>query len=92
MPQNDDGIRIDPPVSEPIASDTTPAATAAADPDDEPPAIRPSPQGFHTGPQAETSPVAPPPNSCWFVFATITAPAARNAATTSESAPATRPA
>ena len=50
IPQNDDGIRIEPPVSEPMARVTTPAATAAAEPDDDPPAMRPSPQGFHTGP------------------------------------------
>ena len=37
MPQSDAGPRIEPPVSEPSASGTMPAATAAPDPDDEPP-------------------------------------------------------
>src|SRR5689334_25005697 len=39
-PQCDAGMRIEPPVSEPSATGTSPAATAAPEPDDEPPAIR----------------------------------------------------
>ena len=37
MPQSEAGPRIDPPVSEPSATGTRPAATAAPDPDEEPP-------------------------------------------------------
>ena len=36
-PQSDAGPRIDPPVSEPSATGTMPAATAAPEPDEEPP-------------------------------------------------------
>ena len=36
MPQNAAGWRIDPPVSVPVAAGTRPAATAAAEPPDEP--------------------------------------------------------
>src|SRR3989442_15224366 len=36
-PQSDAGPRIDPPVSEPSATGTIPAATAAPEPDEEPP-------------------------------------------------------
>ena len=41
MPQNEEGTRIDPFVSVPSARGTIPAATAAADPPEEPPADRP---------------------------------------------------
>ena len=46
IPQNAAGTRIEPAVSVPIAHGTTPAATATADPDEEPPGARPSPCGF----------------------------------------------
>jgi len=39
-PQSDEGMRIDPPVSEPRAPAQMPAATDAPEPDDEPPQIR----------------------------------------------------
>ena len=41
-PQNDEGTRIEPLVSEPSASGTWPAATAAPEPPEEPPATWPS--------------------------------------------------
>ncbi len=40
MPHSEDGTRIDPLVSEPSDSGTSPPATAAAEPLDEPPLIR----------------------------------------------------
>ena len=40
MPQNDDGTRIEPLVSEPSASGTRPPATAPPEPPDEPPVMR----------------------------------------------------
>ena len=39
IPQNADGRRIDPTVCVPIATGTWRAATAAADPDEEPPGV-----------------------------------------------------
>src|SRR3954471_18271169 len=46
MPQYDAGRIVDPPVCEPIASCTRPAATAAAEPDDDPPGVRPGAAGL----------------------------------------------
>ena len=45
-PQKDAGPRTEPPVSLPSAISTRPAATAAAEPDDEPPGTRPGAAGF----------------------------------------------
>ena len=50
MPQSAAGWRTEPPVSEPSAAGTMRAATAAAEPPDEPPGTRPVSQGFRTGP------------------------------------------
>ena len=49
-PQRPAGMRIDPPVSLPTAQSQTPAATAAAEPPDDPPAIRVGSRGFRTVP------------------------------------------
>ena len=48
-PQQLAGIRIDPPPSEPCATGTSPAATAAAAPPLEPPAIRSRSHGVRAG-------------------------------------------
>ena len=40
MPQNAAGMRVEPPVSEPMAMSHMPSATATAAPDDEPPGMR----------------------------------------------------
>ena len=45
-PQSEAGTRIEPLVSEPSARGTMPAATATADPPDEPPANRVTSCGF----------------------------------------------
>ena len=45
-PQKAAGRITEPPVWVPTASGTWPAATAAADPDDEPPGVRPGRRGF----------------------------------------------
>ena len=37
--ENDAGILIEPPISEPVASGVIPAASAAADPPEEPPGL-----------------------------------------------------
>ena len=46
MPQKEAGPRTEPPVSLPSAKSTSPAATAAAEPDDEPPGTRPGAAGL----------------------------------------------
>src|SRR5580704_5829987 len=56
---------MEPDVSEPIANVTRPAATAAADPLDDPPDQRVRSQGFNPGPvsDAEAKRYPPPPAS-----------------------------
>src|SRR5687768_2898794 len=81
-PQNDAGCRIDPPVSEPNASGTHWAATAAADPPLDPPGVVSRFHGLCTGPYAEFSFDDPIANSSQFVLPTITAPAASSRVTT----------
>ena len=81
-PQNAAGWRTEPPVSVPSASGTMPAATAAAEPPDEPPATRSGSSGWRTGPNAEFSLELPMPNSSRFVLPITTAPAASKRATT----------
>jgi hypothetical protein len=49
-PQSAAGTRIDPFVSEPSVSGTRPAATAAAEPPDEPPGTREGSRGLRVGP------------------------------------------
>ena len=49
-PQKAAGCRIDPPVSVPVAIGAKPAATAAADPPEDPPGTRSKFQGFKVGP------------------------------------------
>jgi len=39
-PEYDDGMRIDPPPSLPVHAGNNPAATAAAEPPDDPPGVR----------------------------------------------------
>src|SRR3954452_11160680 len=51
-PQNAAGCLTEPPVSEPSAIGTSPAATAAAEPPDEPPGTRRTSTGFRAGPYA----------------------------------------
>ncbi len=50
VPVSAAGWRIEPPVSVPVAAAHRRAATAAAEPPDEPPGTSFSPQGFSTGP------------------------------------------
>ena len=52
-------MRTDPPVSEPIAKSTSPAATAAAEPQDEPPGKRSGAAGLVGVPYQTFSPVSP---------------------------------
>src|SRR5438046_156323 len=80
-PQNAAGWRTDPPVSEPSAMRTTPAATTPAEPPDEPPGTRSGATGFRAGPKALFSVDEPIANSSMFDLATMTAPAVRSRAT-----------
>src|SRR5689334_11975040 len=82
MPQNAAGWRTDPPVSEPRATGTMPAATAAAEPPDEPPGTRSGATGFRVGPYALCSVDDPIANSSMFVLPNGIAPAARSRRTT----------
>src|ERR687896_642980 len=49
VPQSDDGMRIEPPVSEPVPPRHMPAASAAPVPPLDPPGIRAPSQGFEVG-------------------------------------------
>ena len=75
MPHNEAGWRIEPPVSVPMAQGARPAATAAAEPPDEPPGTRSVSQGFCTGPKPEFSFDEPIANSSWLVFPSTRTPA-----------------
>ena len=81
MPHRPAGTRTDPPPSMPRAKAASPAATAAADPDDDPPAKRPVSCGFTGVPQIGFKPVMPTPASWQLALPSRTAPAALSAAT-----------
>lgn len=85
MPQSPAGWRIEPPVSEPMATGAMSAATQAAEPPLDPPGARDVSHGFATGPNAEFSLEPPMANSSMFVLPTITASARRSRTTTSAS-------
>ena len=76
------GWRIDPPVSEPRARGAKPAATAAADPPDEPPGTRVVSCGLRVAPKAEVSVEEPMANSSMLVLPITTAPASASRVTT----------
>ena len=76
-PQKAAGWRTEPPVSDPSASATAPAATAAADPPEEPPGTRDGSTGFRLGPYADHSVDEPIANSSQTVFPATIAPASR---------------
>ncbi|CAB4804183.1 unannotated protein [freshwater metagenome] len=76
---------MDPPVSEPMATVAKSAATAAAEPPDDPPGTRDVSSGFRVGPKAEFSVEEPMANSSRLVLPTNTAPAAARRSTTDAS-------
>src|SRR5271167_3544449 len=80
-PQHAAGNRQEPMASVSSVAQHMPLATAAADPLDEPPAIKSGFQGFLTGPKQLSSPVVPIPSVCMFVFPMMTAPASLNLVT-----------
>src|SRR5438270_12664757 len=85
-PQHAAGIRTDPPPSEPVAPATIPAATAAADPPEEPPVVRSGFHGLRVTPVASLAVQGKIISSGTFVIPIGMAPAARSRRTTSESA------
>src|SRR5215211_8256546 len=76
-PANEAGMRVEPPPSLAVASGTAPAATAAADPPDDPPGVRLGSQGLRVTPWRFVRVQLIPPNSLAVVRPTRTAPAAR---------------
>src|SRR4051812_35164501 len=82
MPQNAAGCRTDPPVSEPSAMSTAPAATATAEPPDEPPGTRSGSTGLRAGPKAQCSVDEPIANSSHVVLPATIAPCSRSRFTT----------
>src|SRR5207253_3367708 len=73
MPQQEAGIRIEPPPSPPCPSAQRLAATAAAAPPLEPPAVRLLSMGFRAGGNIGPSVTGRVPNSGAFVFPRMTA-------------------
>src|SRR5581483_6575874 len=91
-PESAAGCRIDPPVSVPVAAGAMRAATAAAEPPEEPPGTRVPSQGFFTGPKCEFSFDEPIANSSMLVLPRSTAPAAPKRSITCASYGDTKPA
>src|SRR3989338_5339132 len=89
MPESEAGCRTDPPVSDPKAAGTSPAATATADPPEEPPGTLFVFHGFFVGPYAEFSVEDPIANSSMLVRPRIIAPAFLRRSTTVASYAAT---
>src|SRR5690349_15762668 len=101
VPVNDAGWRIDPPVSVAVAPRQRRAATAAAEPPDEPPGTRCVPSivpedaaptfeplrrhGLTTGPKHEVSLDEPMANSSLLSLPSITAPSRQRCALTVDS-------
>src|SRR5206468_2238858 len=90
VPVNAAGWRIEPPVSVAVAPRHSLAATAAAEPPDEPPGTRPSfapsrRHGFTTGPKHELSFEEPMANSSLLSLPSITAPSRHRFAVTVDS-------
>jgi len=75
MPQKEDGIRTDPPVSVPTAAAANPQLTATPDPLLEPPGTHPESQGFGGVPKWSFTPKGPNANSTMFVLPSRTLPA-----------------
>src|SRR5215207_4878805 len=88
VPQQADGVRIDPAVSVPMATSASPRATATAEPLDDPPGIRAGSSGLTGVPKCGLIPVPPKASSCRLVFPITRAPAVRAVATQAASAAA----
>src|ERR1700729_2573160 len=84
-PQQDAGVRTDPPPSLPWPTGQSPAATAAAAPPLEPPGVRPVSHGFRQAPFSTDSVTERLPNSGVLVLPSITKPAFLRRRTTAAS-------
>ena len=76
------GCRMEPPVSVPMASGASYAASAAAEPPPDPPGIRSVSHGLWVGPKAEFSVEEPIANSSMLVLPRMTMSAARSRSVT----------
>src|SRR5262245_21404881 len=76
-PQNDAGMRIEPPMSDPLASVVVPAASAAAAPPEEPPTAYSGFHGLRVGPHSRECVKPAHENSGAVVRACTIAPASR---------------
>src|SRR4249919_1536673 len=85
VPHHDDGLRIDPPPSEPCEIGQSPATIADAAPPDDPPQLRSRFQGLRPGGYAGGSLTLSGPNSGVTVLPRIVKPARRMRATSSSS-------
>ena len=81
-PHSAAGWRIEPPVSDPRARGANPAATAAAEPPDEPPGTRSGSWGLRVAPNADVSVEDPMANSSMLVLPITTAPVSASRVTT----------
>src|SRR5215469_18368230 len=75
--QNAAGLRREPPVSEPVATGTSPQARATAAPPDEPPQVFVRSYGLRVAPKTVLNVCDPAPNSGVLVLPTVIAPARR---------------
>ena len=82
MPVSAAGWRIEPPVSVPVPAGARRAATAAAEPPDEPPGTFFGFHGLRTGPYQLFSFDEPIANSSMLVLPSITTPACSSLSTT----------
>ena len=87
-PQHADGMRSEPPPSEPVASGTIAAAMAAALPPEEPPGVCSRFHGLNVAPKAGFSVSPFHPSSGVLVLPTTTQPAATSLDTSRESSAA----
>ena len=81
-PQKAAGIRIEPPTSLPTSTGDSPAATAAADPPDEPPGVLVGSHGLFVRPNSSLTVWMSYSHEARLVFPTMIAPAARSRAAT----------
>src|SRR5262249_33710110 len=89
-PQHDAGMRMEPPVSPPSATDAIPAATAAALPPLDPPGVIPSRHGLLVAPKMAFDVPIDAASSGTFVLPRIAIPDALARATGTASSPAMR--
>src|SRR5262245_7343271 len=90
MPHRPAGPRIEPPVSDPRLTGTRPAASAAPEPDEEPPVKCAAFQGLRAGGHGRSNDGPPCANSCVASLPIRTAPAAFRRATVVASLAGTR--